>query len=258
MPLADRPRPDGPARLVAHRGASRAAPENTLPAFDAAARTGARWVEFDVSLLGDGTPVLCHDATLDRCTDATGPLSAIGRADLAGIDAGAWFGPAFAGTRMPTLDAALDHLGAAGLSGNLEMKPQDADPGPLAAAVAQALAARPWTRTRLTVSSFEAGALDAFRTLDRETPVALLYGHPPEDWPERAEALAAEGMHVVRPALDADLRAAALAEGVALRVYTVNDLAELRDQRGPGLDAVITDDPALFLTDADWAAWAAA
>ncbi|MEL6197918.1 MAG: glycerophosphodiester phosphodiesterase family protein, partial [Pseudomonadota bacterium] len=71
------PRPATEPRIVAHRGASAAAPENTLTALRRAAAMGAAWVEVDVSLLGDGTAVLHHDATLERCTDAEGALSSI-------------------------------------------------------------------------------------------------------------------------------------------------------------------------------------
>jgi len=110
MPKAPPPRPDTGTRgrIVAHRGASRIAPENTLAAFRLASRLGAHWLEFDVSLLGDATPVLHHDATLERCTDATGPLDRLAVADLAGIDAGGWFGVQFAGEPLATLAPALD------------------------------------------------------------------------------------------------------------------------------------------------------
>ena len=83
--LHGRPDTSTPGRIVAHRGASRIAPENTLSAFRVAAQQGARWLEFDVSLLGDNTPVLHHDATLDRCTDSAGPLDRLTASDLAAI-----------------------------------------------------------------------------------------------------------------------------------------------------------------------------
>ena len=123
-----RPDTDTPGRIVAHRGASRAAPENTLAAIRLASRQGARWLEFDTSLLGDATPVLHHDATLDRCTGATGPLDRLAAADLAGIDAGGWFGAQFAGEPLATLAQALDLFEELGLSANLEMKPHTAAP----------------------------------------------------------------------------------------------------------------------------------
>ena len=117
--LHGRPDTSTRGRIVAHRGASRAAPENTLIAFRLAARQGARWLEFDVSLLGDGTPVLHHDRTLDRCTDGTGRLDRLTAADLAGIDAGRWFGAQYTGEPLATLEQALDLIGELDLSANL-------------------------------------------------------------------------------------------------------------------------------------------
>jgi len=256
MPRSAPPVAATPGRIVAHRGASRVAPENTLAAFAAAARQGVDWVEFDICLLGDGTAVVHHDATLERTTDAVGPLGALGRADLAGIDAGSWFAAGFAGEKLPTLDAALDFLGRAGLAGNLEMKPHGAPPGPLAAAVAAALAARPWMRDRILVSSFSAAALAELRAAAPGLALALLVETAPADWPAQVEALGAAALHVGLAGLEPALLAAAHARGVDLRVYTVNDPGRLAGLRVPGLTGVITDDPPAFLGDPGWAAWA--
>ena len=76
------------ARIVlAHRGARALAPENTLAALRAAARAGARWVEIDVDVIGDGTVIVIHDSSLDRTTDRTGPYYRLRAADLPGINA---------------------------------------------------------------------------------------------------------------------------------------------------------------------------
>jgi glycerophosphoryl diester phosphodiesterase len=101
--------------VIAHRGASAEAPENTLPAFDLAARQGADAFELDVRLSADGAAVVCHDATLDRTTDAAGPLRARTLADLRTVDAGARFTPDRGATfpvrgaaaRLPTLGEVL-------------------------------------------------------------------------------------------------------------------------------------------------------
>ena len=244
-------------RIVAHRGASRVAPENTLAAFRAAAAAGAGSVEFDACLLGDGTAVIHHDPTLDRCTDAAGPLSAIGRDDLDRIDAGAWFGPGFAGERVPLLDEGLDLIAALGLSANLEIKPQGAAPGAVAAAVATALAVRPWTARRVLVSSFDHAALTELCTHLPRQPVAPLWEQPPEDWPRAVAALGAQAMHMDHRHLTETHLAIAAAAGIALRVYTVNDPAGFAPFRRPGLAGVITDEPAAFLADPGWARWAA-
>jgi glycerophosphoryl diester phosphodiesterase len=112
--VPDRPAPfafTGPAEIVAHRGYSARAPENTLIALELALRAGADAVEFDLHAASDGTPVLFHDATLNRTTDGTGPVSGRHPEQLARLDAGSWFGPAFTGEPIPTLEATLRQIG---------------------------------------------------------------------------------------------------------------------------------------------------
>lgn len=254
---AARPCTSTPGRIVAHRGASRAAPENTLAAFRLAADQGARWIEFDVSLIGDGTPVILHDATLERCTDHRGPLARLAADDLAAIDAGGWFGPDFAAEPLPTLVATLDLIAGLGLSANLEMKPHDDPPEAMAEAVEAALAARPWSGARILVSSFDLAALEALRRRMPQQPIAVLYEAPPTDWPARLAELQAGSLHIRHRHLTAELLATAAAEGIAVRVYTVNDPALMAPFRDAGLTGVITDHPPLFLDDPAWAAWAA-
>ena len=99
--------PAGPMGACAHRGDVRHAPENTLPAFQSAVEKGAHMIEFDVAPTRDGKLVLMHDATVDRTTDGTGRVDALSFAEIRALDAGAWFGPDFAGTRVPTLEEAL-------------------------------------------------------------------------------------------------------------------------------------------------------
>jgi len=257
--MADAPRTerDGLPRILAHRGASLAAPENTLAAFAAAKAAGAAAIETDISLLGDGTAVIFHDATLDRCTDASGPLASIGAGDLSRIDAGGWFAPAFAGARIPTLTDALDMLEAEGMAANLELKPQGADPAALVTAVAAALAPRDWAPARVVLSSFSAEALAGLAAACPAVPRAMLWDAPPTGWAEALAALGAGSMHVAARHADAALLRAAAASGTALRVYTVNEPATILRLRGPDLAGVITDAPERFVTDPDWADWAA-
>jgi glycerophosphoryl diester phosphodiesterase len=121
------------ALVIAHRGASREAPENTLPAFRAALALGVDMVEFDYSESADGVPVAFHDSELDRLTDACAVwgeskirLATKTLAELKSLDAGRWFAPEFSGTRIPTLEEAIDAI----LAGSLplvERKAGDAD-----------------------------------------------------------------------------------------------------------------------------------
>jgi glycerophosphoryl diester phosphodiesterase len=103
----------GPSRVKVahHRGASRYAPENTLPAYAKSIRLGADFVEFDVRTTRDGGLFLLHDGTLDRTTTAQGPIKERDSSEIARLDAGGWFGRPFADTTVPTLDAFLSAVG---------------------------------------------------------------------------------------------------------------------------------------------------
>lgn len=242
-------------RIFAHRGASAVAPENTLPAFEAAAAIGARAVEFDVSLLGDGTAVIHHDGNFARCTNREGALAEASHADLATLDAGAWFADAFRGAVVPELGAALDCLATLGLAANLEIKLHGADPARFADTVAEALAARPTLAARTVVSSFDHAALEALARVSPDQPLAALWSLPPSDWRARMMDMGAGALHTNwRKLTPATLEEAAETQ-IPVRVYTCNDPAELAPFR-PLLSAVITDDPRLFFGDPDWAEWA--
>ena len=260
MMARERPRTEEPGRIIAHRGASRVAPENTLSAFRRAHAQGARWIEFDVSPLGDGTPVIFHDDTLDRCTTGQGPLTGIGRADLARIRAGKLFGPEFADEPVPTLEAVLDLIEELGFHANLELKAHRRRPGrtvgDLAGPVAELLSAHPWATSRSVISSFDEDELGAFREYLPEAPVALLVEEPPADWRKRLDALGAEGLHLDYKCLTPGLLADARAAGFRVRVYTINEPARMAPFRDAGLTGVITDHPPLFLDEPAWAAWA--
>jgi glycerophosphoryl diester phosphodiesterase len=254
--LRGRPDTSTIGRIIAHRGASKIAPENTLVAFREASGQGVRWFEFDVSLLGDGTPVVHHDGTIDRCTDSTGPLGSMTAADLAGIDAGGWFGDQFAGEPLAILNQALDLIDELKLSANLEMKPHDDAPEPIAQAVAKALVTRPWTRDRILVSSFRIDALKALRQIMPEQPLAALYYDPPADWPEVLAELGASSLHIWHEFLTENILIQAQEHGFHVRVFTINEPPSMEPFRTAGLTSVITDHPPLFLHDPDWAAWA--
>jgi len=96
--------------VIAHRGFSARAPENTLSALEAAVNAGADAVEFDVSTAACGTPVLFHDPMLSRTTNGVGPLRRRTLQQLKALDAGKWFSPDFAGERIPSFEEALGAL----------------------------------------------------------------------------------------------------------------------------------------------------
>ena len=108
--------------VIAHRGASVYAPENTLAAFTKAAQLNIKWVEFDVMQAACGEPIIFHDETLDRTTNAKGDVSQQPYAYLQTLDAGTWFHPRFAGERIPTLKQVLQFLRDTKIAANIEIK----------------------------------------------------------------------------------------------------------------------------------------
>jgi glycerophosphoryl diester phosphodiesterase len=99
-----------PVEIIAHRGYSARAPENTMAAMDAAVAAGADAVEFDLHTAACGTPVLFHDPMLSRTTNGAGPLRRRTFEQLRGLDAGRWYSPRFAGERIPSFEEALQRL----------------------------------------------------------------------------------------------------------------------------------------------------
>ncbi len=108
MPNPFLARDNGFIRLCGHRGHNLSAPENTFPAFRTAKELGASSLEIDTVLSSDNQIVVLHDLLLDRTTDGTGPANKMAAADIGKLDAGAWYAPAFAGTRVPTLRETID------------------------------------------------------------------------------------------------------------------------------------------------------
>ncbi len=96
-------------QVIVHRGITKSAPENTIPALQAAIDANIEWVEIDVRLTRDGRHALLHDSTLDRTTNGAGQVADIDLAALKDLDAGSWFAPRYAGTRIPTLKEVLEY-----------------------------------------------------------------------------------------------------------------------------------------------------
>lgn len=231
-------------RLVGHRGAALLAPENTLAGFRKAAEVGAPWVEFDVRLARDGRCVLLHDDTLERTTTGMGRADLLDFEALRRLDAGAWFGPVFAGERVPSLEETIDLLAALGLGANVEVKPAPGAEAATGKAVAAVLRAC-WPSSLPTplVSSFKEASLAAMREAAPELPRGLLVSAVPPDWRARAEALGCVTIHCNHKRLERDRAREIIEAGFPLLAYTVNDLARAEELWGWGLATMITDCP---------------
>ena len=232
-------------KVMGHRGAAKIAPENTLAAITAAAETGAKWVEIDVTLAADGL-VIYHDDTLERCSNGTGLVKETSLAELKTLDTGSWFAEAFSGERIPTLVEALDHVQGLGLSLNLEIKYEQAAVGSIVPAVMATLAEHWQDKSKLCISSFNEAVLVRVRSLDSDLRLGQLYEAIPSNWPETLANIQAFSLNCDYSLLDKETALAIKEAGYLLFCYTANELESVSEHWSWGMDAVITDDPAVF------------
>lgn len=237
-----------PHEVQAHRGASAIAPENTIAAFRAAAEAGAKWVELDVALSADGQLVVIHDDTVDRTSSGSGSLGALTQSEIAGLDAGSWFGQDYQDERIPTLAETMVALGELGLSANVEIKQHKHHKSldQLVGAVQADIAKRSGS-TEIMISSFDPEALKAMHALEPELEMAMLWGRPPEDWAEQLAEIPATTIHMHFKALSIGMLEETSKRGIKVRAWTCNDPLQLVSFWDAGLTGVITDNPKLFL-----------
>jgi len=234
--------------VIAHRGASAHAPENTLPAFIRARQDGALWIETDVKLTSDGMPILMHDDTFDRTTDGQGSVADRDWAEAQHFDAGKGFGPEFSGTRIPSLMQAARFALESGIRFNLELKPC---PGRTQATAMVTLieAAKLWDDHAPSplISSFDIESLIIAARLHPEWPRGLLLDTWHEDWQELAKLTQAATLNINADTLTPDRIAALAASGLPVLAYTVNDPEQAKNLLHKGVTAVYTDDPSALL-----------
>lgn len=237
-------------RWIAHRGAGKLAPENTLAAFRLGRQHGYRMFECDVKLSADGVPFLLHDTTLERTTNGRGLAGARPWSELALLDAGSWHSRAYQGEPLPTLAQIAQFCLANDCRVNLEIKPTPGTEAATGDAVARA-AAKLWSGQGVAplLSSFEPPALAAARGAVPELPRALLLEELPMDWLEMARTLDCVAIVCDHPLWNGDSVAQAKKAGFRCLSYTVNDEATAQRLMSLGVDSIITDRVDLFKPD---------
>ena len=238
-------------RWIAHRGAGKLAPENTLAAFRLGAAQGFRMFECDVKLSADGEAFLLHDAELGRTTNGQGAAGALDWAALSRLDAGSWHSAVHAGEPLLRLEALARWLKANQLAVNLEIKPSPGREAETGAVVARE-AARLWAGQAVLplLSSFARPALEAARAAAPHLPRALLLEHWRDDAPALAVSLGCVAMVVHHPQLDASRIEAGHRAGLRVLTYTVNEPERGHTLWAAGLDGLITDRVDLFADEA--------
>jgi glycerophosphoryl diester phosphodiesterase len=244
--------------VIAHRGYSQMAPENTLPAFRLALISGADLVELDYHHTRDNVPVVLHDATLDRTTDIQSrwnrtnvTVASLPAADLVELDAGSWFDPLFKDVRIPLLTEALDLIQTGSVT-LIERKAGDAptliellrDRGLVDRVVVQAFDWSFVQHCRELAPNLVLGALgppssrDGRQLTDSEKWLNAAYL-------DEIEAVGAELVVWNRQVTPSSI-AAAHRRGLRVWVYTINEPATAAVLVRLGVNGIITDNPALI------------
>lgn len=227
---------------IAHRGAGKLAPENTLAAFRVGAAHGYRAFECDVKLSSDGQPFLLHDDKLNRTTSGRGPAGALSWHELSRLDAGGWHSRAFAGEPIPSLQAVAAFCRRNGYGLNLELKPnpgQEEETGRVVALAVRELWAGDARQPLL--SSFKPAAVAAAQAAAPELPRGLLLDTMRASWADEAKALQCSAVITNYALMDRAMVEAIHALGMKALVYTVNDESVAQWLIANGLDGIITD-----------------
>jgi glycerophosphoryl diester phosphodiesterase len=226
--------------VIAHRGASGHAPENTLAAFERAVQLGAGFIETDLHLTRDARFVAIHDATLERTTNGRGNVHDFTLAELRQLDAGMWFDREFMGQRIPTLEEVLKFGKEHDVIFYLEVK-YDAAWG-----MHHSLAAelhKSQSTARSIVISFDQSTLTALRQVDSTMMMGLLVDEPSEDVAKVATELGVRQLcpkvNLVTPKLVEE------AHRVDLQVatWTADDPEVMRTVASAGVDGIMSNFP---------------
>ena len=238
--------------IIAHRGANKRAPQNTLPAFEKAIEMGTDGFETDVHLSKDGVPVICHNYTIDETSNGTGEIEKMTLEQLKSYDFGSYYDLKFKGTPLPTLDEFLDLAVGKNLKVlNIELKPEKdtARRETLVRKTLDAVKARGLDDI-LLISSFSPEILEYIKQVDPICKTAFLYpagyvrAHlafiPPYKLMKKLQCHAA---HPHKLCIRADFVKKAHEKGLEVNVWTIDESEDIRAMIEAGVDGIITDCP---------------
>ncbi|EPJ43947.1 MAG: hypothetical protein OFPI_41120 [Osedax symbiont Rs2] len=232
--------------ITAHRGLSSLAPENTLSALRLAAEHGVQWVEIDAIACGDGTIVMWHDNSVDRCSDGSGAMSQHSAQSIKQLDCGSWFSEQYRGETMATIEEAILLIKELGLGLNLEFKLYENSVETVVAPVL-ALLNQHWENfDKLIISSFDQPALEYCHSQQPELQLAKLYEKIPDNWLQQMQAINAVTCHCDYSVLQQSQVAELHLAGYEVYCYTPNDTSAVEQHWEWGIEGIITDYPQKF------------
>lgn len=228
--------------VIAHRGASAVAPENTLASFRKAKELGATWVEFDVMLSADNEIVVIHDETLDRTTNGKGLVIDYPYSYLKTFDAGSWFDPVFSNQHIPTFIEVIHLLNELNLSANVEIKAQIGKEEFTVKKVLDILHTH-WknNENQVLISSFSLIILNLVRQYSKESALGFLMDEWDDQWEVVCDRLHCATVNVNHCILNPENIALIKQSQRLLLAYTVNDPFKAKELFSWGVDAVFSD-----------------
>jgi glycerophosphoryl diester phosphodiesterase len=229
---------------IAHRGASRYAPENTLAAFRLAIEHGAAAVECDVQRTADGQLVVIHDTTVDRTTDGHGSVSDYSLEALRQLEAGSWFDSRFVGERVPLLDEVLETVRGRALL-QLEIKNGPTFYQGIETQIAETIRRHEMENDTLVIS-FDHHCVRDLRATSAEITTGILLDARLIDAPAAARAANADALCVHWGFATKDVVGQAREAGLGFFVWTVDDEAVLRRCLADGVDGIASNDTILL------------
>jgi glycerophosphoryl diester phosphodiesterase len=236
-------------KVIAHRGASAYAPENTMSAFVKAAQLGVRWIEFDLMQAACGEPIVFHDDTLDRTTNGSGLVMDYPYHYLRCLDAGSWFDPRFAGEKIPTLRHIIDYLTDNKMAANIEIKTLPGHEEALIKRMLQELDTYLKTnQAPILFSSFSITALEILRQYSKTCLIGLLMHEWLSDWQMICDDLQCATVNVNQELMTDKIAHKIIDSGRKLLCYTVNDPLRAKELYAFGTDAVFSDVPDILLS----------
>ncbi|GIP40369.1 glycerophosphoryl diester phosphodiesterase [Paenibacillus sp. J31TS4] len=227
--------------VIAHRGASSEAPENTLVAMRIGIEQGCEGIEFDIHLTKDNQIVVCHDAKVDRTTNGTGAIRDMTLEELRQLDAGSWFDEKFAGEKVPTLEEVFA-LAPADMLLNIELK--ESYGGAIEPVLAE-LIRRHNRLDSVVVSSFFHKTLARLREIDPEIKVGALYAHDFLSHRQFAESypIPLTSLHPGYKYIPCEDIRESVAAGFKVYVWTVNHREDMEKLAACGVSGMISDKP---------------
>lgn len=234
--------------IIAHRGASGSAPENTLAAIYAAKAFGAKWVEIDVKMAGCGELCVIHNSDLSITTNGYGLVGKTSYTEISKLDAGAWFAEKFRGERVPRLIDAIECLVECQLGVNFELKPDRGKEAQMAISLVTMLKQHwPSHLPAPLISSFSVKCLRKIRTLDDNMLIGLLTHYWAPRWKRLVSETGCISVHSRYQRLKRKKIQAIKGKNCRVLAYTVNSIEEAKRLFNLGVDAIITDHPQHFL-----------